>query len=75
MIEIALLICGAVITLASFVATIVWAVAQVKETTSTLAIEIRHLREKIGDMAIDSKDHELRLRKIESSQHLSLEDQ
>lgn len=67
MIEIAVGIISAAIVVICFVATTVWAVAQVKETTSTLSIEIRHLREKIGDVMDSHKDHEDRLRKIEQN--------
>lgn len=47
------------------VATIVWAVAQIKETTSNLAIEIRHLAQEITGLRGDVGDHETRIRAME----------
>jgi len=69
MIEIGIQVVGAIVGCVCFIATTVWAVAQIKETTSSLSIEIKHLREKIGEIVDDYKDHETRIRQIEQSRH------
>jgi|GEM_PF-5214661 len=48
------------------VVTVVWAVAQIKETTSNLGVEIRHLAKEINSLRESEKDHEQRLRLLEN---------
>lgn len=60
-----LTILGSLITLVTFVAIIVWAVAQIKETTSNLTIEIHNLSKSIDKMSDDFEDMDKRLRLIE----------
>jgi hypothetical protein len=62
---ITLTILGGLITLVTFVAITVWAVAQIKETTSNLTIEIRNLSKAVDKMAGDFDDMDRRLRLIE----------
>jgi hypothetical protein len=50
------------------VATVVWAVAQIKETTSNLAIEIRHLSQAVVVLSERHEDHEIRIRSLEKRQ-------
>jgi len=69
MLEMIIQIIGAILGVICFIATTVWAVAQIKETTSSLSIEIKHLREKIGEIVDDYKDHETRIRRMERSRH------
>jgi Ca2+/Na+ antiporter len=51
------------------VATVVWAVAQIKETTSNLGLEIRHLSQTVAAIGKSLEDHEARIRKIEQGHH------
>jgi Ca2+/Na+ antiporter len=51
------------------VATVVWAVAQIKETTSNLGLEIRHLSQAVLAIGKSLEDHEMRIRRIEQRQH------
>lgn len=46
------------------VITVVWAVAQIKETTSNLGIEIRHLAKEITSLRDNDEDHEARIREL-----------
>jgi uncharacterized membrane protein len=55
-----------VIGLVTFVATSVWAVAQVKETTASLGIQIKNLGKSIDKLGLDVDDMEKRLRDLES---------
>lgn len=71
-VEIVLAVIGiatGLVTLTTFVATAVWAVAQVKEATSTLRVEINHLAKGVDRLNSSLEDHELRLRTLESSRH------
>lgn len=61
------IICG-LITLVTFVATSVWVVANVKETTSNLAIEIRNLGKAVDKINVDFGEMDKRLRLIEAKQ-------
>jgi len=54
-----------VVGLITFVATSVWAVAQVKETTNSLGVKIENLSKSIDKMADDFDDMEKRLRVVE----------
>lgn len=60
---------GVVVSLLVFVVTAVWAVAQIKETTSNLALEIKHLATKITELSTAREDHEDRLRQLEFRSH------
>jgi prefoldin subunit 5 len=56
---------AAVGSLVVIVGTVVWAVSEIKSTTQTLAIEIKHLGERIKEMSDGFDDHEERLRGLE----------
>jgi hypothetical protein len=62
---IALTLAGGLITLVTFVSTAVWTVAQIKEVTSNLKLEVRHLAKEISNLSVTRDDHEGRLRAIE----------
>jgi hypothetical protein len=59
---------GVLLTLITMVAVVVWAVAQIKETTSNLGSEIKHLAEKVSGIHLVQDDHENRIRYIEHKQ-------
>jgi hypothetical protein len=61
-----LAIIGGLVTLVTIVAAAVWAVAQIKEATSNLAIEIRNLSRAVDKMADDFDDMDRRLRMVEA---------
>jgi prefoldin subunit 5 len=56
---------GLSISLIVIVGTVVWAVAQIKETTSNLSLEIKHLAESVTKLNDGHDDHEERIRRIE----------
>lgn len=58
----------AVIGMITFVSTSVWAVAQVKETTSNLGIKIENLAKTIDKMATEFDSMKDRLAAIEKNQ-------
>jgi cell division protein FtsB len=64
-INLAIAVLVALVSLLAGVATVVWAVAQIKETTSNLAIQISHLAKEIATLSDRHEDHETRIRKIE----------
>lgn len=56
---------AAVGSLIVIVGTVVWAVSEIKATTQTLALEIKHLGDRIKEMSDGFDDHEERLRAME----------
>jgi hypothetical protein len=56
---------AAIGSLVVIVATVVWAVGQIQATTQNLALEIKHLGERIKEMSDGFEDHEKRIRGLE----------
>jgi hypothetical protein len=59
-------IIGGLLSMAAFVSTVVWAVAQVKETTSNLGIKIENLGRSIDQLVEDYDRIDERVRSLEA---------
>jgi hypothetical protein len=59
-------IIGGLLSLVAFVSTVVWAVAQVKETTSNLGIKIENLGRSIDQLVEDYDRIDERVRSLEA---------
>jgi phage-related minor tail protein len=65
-VDLGLAIFVAVGSLVTGVVTVVWAIAQIKETTGRLGVHIQHLADEIKSIRDGHKDHEERIRRIEN---------